>query len=42
MKLIHTNGRDIRFINLCRELDDYLDDTVGKDKQNTEYNVYIL
>lgn len=40
MKLIHTNGRDIRFINLCRELDDYLDDTVGKDKQKTEYNVY--
>lgn len=40
MKLIHTNGEDTRFVNLCEELDQYLDQIVGKEKQQAEYNKY--
>lgn len=40
MELIHTNGEDVRFVDLCRELDEYLDNIVGKDKQQAEYDIY--
>lgn len=40
MELIYTDGKDIRFINLCRELDDFLNEIVGGEKQREKYNQY--
>lgn len=40
MELIYTDGKDERFINLCRELDDLLNEIVGGEKQRDKYNQY--
>ncbi len=40
MELIFTDGKDERFINLCRELDDLLNEIVGGEKQRDKYNQY--
>jgi Acetyltransferase (GNAT) family. len=42
MELIHTDGKDERFINLCRELDDFLNEIVGGKKQRDKYNQYNI
>ena len=34
MKIVHTNGTDERFIDLCMELDHFLLDRMGEEKQN--------
>jgi GNAT superfamily N-acetyltransferase len=39
MDIIYTNGKDIRFIELCRELDNFLNEAVGVEEQG-EYNQY--
>ncbi len=38
MKFIKTNNTDSRFRKLCCMLDNYLDDAIGKEKQQQEYN----
>ena len=40
MELISTDGKDKRFIELCSKLDEYLNDSVGGEKQKKEYNKY--
>lgn len=40
MELIHTNGSDERFIELCHELDNFLNDIVGGQKQRAIYDQY--
>ena len=35
-----TNGKDIRFINLCQQLDEFLNDIVGGEKQREQYTPY--
>ena len=40
MELVYTNGSDERFIELCRELDDFLNDVIGGEKQREKYNQY--
>jgi len=40
MQIIFTNGSDERFINLCHELDEYLNHAVGGEKQRKEYAQY--
>jgi putative acetyltransferase len=37
MEIVLTDGRDERFIALCGELDAYLDQLVGENKQRTQY-----
>jgi putative acetyltransferase len=37
MDILFTNGQDERFIALCGELDEYLNDLVGGEKQRTQY-----
>ncbi|MBE6021955.1 MAG: GNAT family N-acetyltransferase [Cellulosilyticum sp.] len=37
MKIEMTNGTDERFIKLCAELDDYLNEAVGVEKQQEQY-----
>jgi hypothetical protein len=39
MNVIYTDGKDKRFIELCYELDQFLNDCVGTEKQG-EYNQY--
>lgn len=39
-RIEHTDGKDGRFIELCRLLDDFLTDMIGKDKQHTVYAQY--
>lgn len=39
MRIVHTDGTDSRFIELCRELDHFLNETVGVEEQS-EYNQY--
>lgn len=40
MEIVYTDGSDKRFIELCRELDNYLNDTVGVQEQKgyDQYN----
>lgn len=40
MEVVFTNGKDKRFIQLCNELDDYLNSVVGKEKQQKQYDKY--
>ena len=40
MEWIHTDGSDERFVALCRELDDFLNEAVGGEKQREQYNQY--
>lgn len=40
MELILTDGNDKRFVYLCSKLDDYLNETVGGEKQKEEYNQF--
>lgn len=40
MKVIFTDGTDDRFINLCHELDGYLNNAVGGEKQREQYIQY--
>lgn len=40
MELIFTNGKDERFVYLCSELDNYLNEAIGGEKQKEEYNQY--
>lgn len=40
MEIIFTDGSDNRFINLCRELDEYLNEVVGGEKQRKQYIQY--
>lgn len=40
MELVYTDGTDKRFIDLCHELDDYLNEIVGGEKQREQYNQY--
>jgi putative acetyltransferase len=37
MNLVYTDEQDERFITLCGELDEYLNDLVGCDKQRAQY-----
>ena len=38
MNIIKTNNADSRFKKLCCMLDNYLNDAIGKEKQQKEYN----
>lgn len=38
MNIIKTNNTDSRFKKLCCMLDNYLNDAIGKEKQQKEYN----
>jgi len=40
MEFVFTNGNDKRFTDLCDELDDYLNEVVGGEKQREKYNQY--
>lgn len=40
MELIFTDGNDKRFIDLCHELDEYLNFVVGGEKQRKQYTQY--
>ncbi len=40
MELISTDGNDKRFVNLCHELDDFLNEIIGGEKQREKYNQY--
>lgn len=40
MEIIFTDGNDERFINLCHELDKYLNNIVGGEKQRKRYIQY--
>ena len=40
MRVIHTDGRDKRFENLCDELDNYLNNIIGEENQKNQYNRY--
>lgn len=40
MEFIYTDGSDERFIRLCMELDDALNEIVGGEKQREQYNEY--
>jgi len=40
MKLIFTDGNDKRFVDLCHELDEYLNYVVGEEKQRKQYTQY--
>ncbi len=40
MKISHTDGRNPDFIRLCNQLDDALDEMVGKDLQRGHYDRY--
>jgi putative acetyltransferase len=40
MEMIFTNGRDPRFLAMCRELDTYLNDLVGGETQRSQYDQY--
>ena len=40
MRIIHTDGKDKRFENLCCELDKYLNNIIGEEKQQDQYNRY--
>jgi GNAT superfamily N-acetyltransferase len=40
MELVYTNGSDERFIELCHELDNFLNDIVGGEKQRAKYDQY--
>jgi hypothetical protein len=40
VELVFTDGRDERFAALCAELDAYLDELVGGEKQRALYNRY--
>ncbi len=40
MEVIITDGTDERFIMLCKELDEYLNDAVGGEKQRSQYVQY--
>jgi len=40
MELILTNGHDPRFAEMCRELDQYLNELVGGEAQRSHYNQY--
>lgn len=40
MRIVHTDGQDIDFIELCRLLDDYLNNIVGGEKQRSQYVQY--
>src|SRR5574344_1648345 len=36
----YTDGNDNRFIELCRQLDSFLTEIIGSDKQETQYAQY--
>ncbi|MFT9078275.1 GNAT family N-acetyltransferase [Ethanoligenens sp.] len=40
MELIFTDGNDKRFVELCHELDEYLNCVVGGEKQRKRYTQY--
>ena len=40
MQLIETDGRDERFVELCEQLDSYLDNAVGGRKNRQQYEKY--
>ena len=40
MELIFTDGNDKRFVELCHELDEYLNYVVGGEKQRKQYSQY--
>lgn len=40
VKIVYTDGKDKDFIELCRLLDDNLNEIVGGEKQRVQYNQY--
>lgn len=40
MKLIFTDGNDSRFVDLCSKLDQFLNKSVGGEKQQAQYDKY--
>ena len=40
MQIIHTDGRNPDFINLCTQLDTVLEEIVGKTVQRNQYDLY--
>ncbi len=40
MEIIFTDGNDERFVDLCHELDEYLNFIVGGEKQRKQYTQY--
>ena len=40
MEILFTDGNDERFVGLCYELDEYLNDIVGGEKQRIQYVRY--
>lgn len=40
MEIVFTDGNDKRFVDLCRELDDYLNDIVDGETPREQYNQY--
>jgi GNAT superfamily N-acetyltransferase len=40
MRIVHTDGNNNDFIELCRLLDDYLNEIVGGEKQRKQYVQY--
>lgn len=40
MRFVHTNGENLDFIELCRGLDDFLNELVGGEENRAEYIPY--
>lgn len=40
MEVVHTQGSDERFVQLCVQLDDFLNELVGGEKQRAQYAQY--
>lgn len=40
MEIVYTDGSDTRFVELCGQLDTYLNSRVGAEKQQIQYNKY--
>lgn len=40
IEIVYTDGSDPRFVELCGELDEYLNYIVGGEKQRAQYNKY--
>ena len=38
MEIIYTNGKDKRFIELCHQLDEYLQVIIGIEKQKEQFD----
>lgn len=42
MRIVYTDGGDGRFVELCQELDRYLNVIVGGEKQREQYYQYNI